>query len=190
MRGGPTLQGRAKFLRQNMTEAERILWRELRRHRLGQRFRRQFPVPPCIADFACIEARVIVEVDGGQHAEPGEHDRRDALLCEEGWWVLRFWNNDIFDNLTGVLETISASLAARNPHPDPPPLAGDGATSAGVSTSPSPASGGGPTPPPPQAGEGRGGGFAAQTRFDPISTGRTRSPAPQSAAAFGLATRH
>jgi very-short-patch-repair endonuclease len=126
MRGGPALKQRAKRLRTSMTEAEQRLWRELRRHQLGHRFRRQFTIPPYIADFACVEARLIVEVDGGQHSQTGEHDRRDALLCDESWRVLRFWNSDVFDNLPGALETISAALAARNPLPHPPPLAGEG----------------------------------------------------------------
>ena len=103
MRGGLPKRNQARNLRRNMTDAEQALWRELRRNRFGWRFRRQFPIPPYIVDFACLEARLIVEADGGQHAQPSDHDRRDAALRAEGWRVLRFWNNDILENRAGVL---------------------------------------------------------------------------------------
>jgi very-short-patch-repair endonuclease len=109
-----------------MTDAEQMLWGGLRRHRLGWRFRRQFPIPPYVADFVCIEARLIIEADGGQHARPGEHDRRDRRLRQRGWRVIRFWNNEILANLPGVLQTITAALGPpreHRPHPNPPPLA-------------------------------------------------------------------
>ncbi|MBV9858941.1 MAG: endonuclease domain-containing protein [Alphaproteobacteria bacterium] len=168
MRGGPVLTARARRLRGNMTEAERLLWNELRRSRLGWRFRRQFPVPPYVADFACLEARLIVEADGGQHARTGDHDRRDMTLRRAGWRVLRFWNNEIFENCPGVLETISNALGPRSqehPHPNHPPPAGEGvsaAPSAALSSFPprqaregvsAPAAAPSSSPPP-QAGEG------------------------------------
>ena len=112
-----------------MTEAERVLWRELRKYSLGWRFRRQFPIPPYIVDFACVEARLIVEADGGQHGLPGDHDVSDRELQRQGWRVLRFWNNDIVANRQGVLGTIADALGpprGGNPHPNPPPLAGEG----------------------------------------------------------------
>jgi primosomal protein N' (replication factor Y) len=117
------------MLRRNMTRAEQMLWRELRRNNIGWRFRRQYPVPPYIVDFACVEARLIIEADGGQHSEPGEHDRRDELLRRANWRVLRFWNNEILGNRAGVLQTIAEALRpwpAIYPHPNPPPQAGEG----------------------------------------------------------------
>jgi very-short-patch-repair endonuclease len=131
MRGGSPMRNNARRLRRNMTDAEQALWRELRRNSLGWRFRRQCPIPPYIVDFACIEARLIVEVDGGQHARPGDHDRRDATLHRKGWRVLRFWNNEVLENRAGVLQTISEALGAWPsiyPHPNPPPQTGEGAS--------------------------------------------------------------
>jgi very-short-patch-repair endonuclease len=106
-------------LRHDPTDAEKHLWDGLRERRLGWDFRRQHPMPPYFADFACIAARLIVEVDGGQHAEPGDHDRRDEYLRSKGWRVLRFWNNDVLHNRDGVLQTIAAAL----PPPRPSPVA-------------------------------------------------------------------
>src|SRR6516165_9154524 len=129
MRGGLPLKNRARALRGNMTHPERALWKELRDYKLGWRFRRQFPIPPYIVDFACIEARLIIEVDGGQHARPGDHDLRDGELQRDGWRVLRFWNNEILASREGVLRTIAEMLGPpqrQSPHPNPPPLAGEG----------------------------------------------------------------
>jgi len=129
MRGGMALKTQARKLRANMTAAEKVLWQELRDHKLGWRFRRQFPVPPYIVDFACVEARLIVEADGGQHSLSGDHDVRESQLRRQGWRVLRFWNNEILANRQGVLRTIVETLGPphkRNPHPGPPPLAGEG----------------------------------------------------------------
>jgi len=127
MRGGRTITVRAQRLRRESTDAERALWRILRQNRLGRRFRRQFPIPPYIVDFACLEVQLIVEADGGQHALPGDHDKRDAFLSSKGWQVLRFWNNDIMQNIEGVFQRIVEALE-RSPHPNPPPLAGEGET--------------------------------------------------------------
>jgi len=129
MRGGPALRNRAPTLRGNMTDAEQMLWKELRKNRLGWRFRRQLPIRPYVADFACIEARLIVEADGGQHARPEDHDLRDSELRRQGWRVLRFWNNQILANPEGVMRTIAEALGPpreQSPHPNPPPLAGEG----------------------------------------------------------------
>ena len=111
-----------------MTDAEQLLWRELRRNTLGWRFRRQFPIPPYIVDFACIEARLIIEIDGGQHATPVNDERRDDILRRQGWRVLRFWNNEVFENRAGVLQTIAErwALAVRLPPPQPSPACGGG----------------------------------------------------------------
>ena len=143
MRGGTILRSRARELRVNSTDAERALWRELRQYQLGARFRRQFPIPPYVVDFACIETRLIVEADGGQHALSRSDKRRDRYLMARGWRILRFWNNEILLNHAGVLQIIAEALGTC-PHPDPPPPAGEG-----VMTD---------APPPPLAGEGWGGG--------------------------------
>jgi very-short-patch-repair endonuclease len=127
MRGGEPMKVRARQLRNSLTDAERALWRELRHRRLGFRFRRQFPIPPYIVDFACVEEQLIVEADGGQHSRPGDHEKRDRDLQRQGWRLLRFWNNDILANRDGVLRTIAETL--RPPpeeNPNPPPPAGEG----------------------------------------------------------------
>jgi very-short-patch-repair endonuclease len=106
-----------------MTDAERVLWRYLRsRQRHGIKFRRQHPVGRYIADFACVDARLVVEIDGGQHSEQAAEDaHRTRVLQLRGYRVLRFWNNEVLDNLAGVVETIDAALMARLPPPRPSP---------------------------------------------------------------------
>ncbi|MFN7780193.1 MAG: endonuclease domain-containing protein [Betaproteobacteria bacterium] len=100
-----------------MTDAEQKLWYALRHKQLhGHRFRRQHPVGPYIADFACIEAKLVIEVDGGQHNEPDIDRHRDEFLTSQGWRVLRFWNNQILSELDAVLEVIASAL-----RPAPPP---------------------------------------------------------------------
>jgi primosomal protein N' (replication factor Y) len=129
MRGGASIKTNARGLRRKLTDAEQVLWKELRKYRLGRRFRRQFPIPPYIVDFACVEEHLIVEADGGQHARPGDYDFRDGELRRQGWRVLRFWNNEILANREGVLRTIVETLGRpleQSPHPNPPPLAGEG----------------------------------------------------------------
>lgn len=103
---GPPIR-KARALRQTMTDAERALWRRLRHDQLGVRFRRQHPVGPYVADFACRPLRLIVEVDGGQHAVRCARDqRRDAWLKEQGFSVLRFWNHDVLGDLDAVVDRI------------------------------------------------------------------------------------
>src|SRR5215472_10840889 len=129
MRGGSTITKHARERRVNMTEAEQVLWKELRKYSLGWRFRRQFPISPYIVDFAYLEARLVVEADGGHHARSGGRDLRDSELRRRGWRVLRFWNNEILANREGVSRTITETLGPppdRSPHPNPPPLAGEG----------------------------------------------------------------
>jgi primosomal protein N' (replication factor Y) len=105
------MRRRSRDLRRNQTDVERILWRYLKGRQVnGWRFRRQHPIPPYIADFACIEAKLIVEADGGQHAESQRDAVRDRRLQGEGWRILRFWNVDILKNMSGVIETIMAEL--------------------------------------------------------------------------------
>lgn len=93
-----------------MTKAERVLWREIRyRQILGRKFRRQAPIGPFIADFLCVECRLVIELDGGQHALAAGRASdagRDTCLAAQGYIVLRFWNNEVADNLAGVLERI------------------------------------------------------------------------------------
>jgi very-short-patch-repair endonuclease len=100
-------------LRNTQTDAERKLWFELRDRRLGGfKFVRQEAIGPYIVDFICREQKLIVEVDGGQHAESAKDVVRDAYLTREGYRVMRFWNNDVLRNREGVLETILAALQA------------------------------------------------------------------------------
>ena len=120
----------ARQLRNNATDAERALWRWLRRRQLGgYKFSRQLPVEGFVCDFICREAKLIVEVDGGQHdLDRFKDEQRTALLEGAGFNVIRFWNNEVLENIEGVLQTILRALA-----PDPPlplPLEG-GETSPG-----------------------------------------------------------
>ena len=103
---------RARRLRADATDAERKLWAALRgRRQGGPKFRRQVPIDRYFADFACFEARLIVELDGGQHADQADYDaRRTETLNACGWRVIRFWNTDVIENLDGVVETILAEL--------------------------------------------------------------------------------
>ena len=121
----------AKKLRRDMTDAERRLWSVLRNAQLnGAKFRRQQPIGPFIADFVCQQSRLIIEADGGQHPESCTDAGRTAFLQSKGYRVLRFWNNDILQNLEGVAESILAALAT--PHPaqaapeSPSPSRGEG----------------------------------------------------------------
>jgi len=108
----PSQLGNARHLRKNMTDAEQRIWRALRlRQILGVKFRRQHPIGAYIADFICIERKLIVEVDGGQHAEQIVEDNvRTAWLEAQGYRVMRFWNNEVLQNIEGVLETIRCEL--------------------------------------------------------------------------------
>jgi very-short-patch-repair endonuclease len=124
---------RARALRQSSTDAERLIWSHLRNRQLaGFKFRRQHPVGPFFADFACLEAKLIVEIDGGQHFEPeaAEKDRRrTAALKNSGFDVMRFDNRQVLLETDAVLESILNQLQARHPHPNPPPQVGEGAKS-------------------------------------------------------------
>ncbi|PQA85766.1 endonuclease domain-containing protein [Hyphococcus luteus] len=104
----------AKNLRRSQTEAERTLWSKLRNRQLGGfKFKRQVPKGPYVVDFYCAEAHLVIELDGGQHAdeEAVAHDaKRTSFLQESGFRVLRFWNSDIAEGIEGVLETIWAKL--------------------------------------------------------------------------------
>jgi len=108
--------GRARDLRRDQTPVEARLWSRLRNRQLdGFKFRRQLPIEGYIADFVCIDAKLVVELDGGQHAEQAEYDaRRTAALEAAGFDVLRFWNTDAFENIEGVLEMIRRRLRAES----------------------------------------------------------------------------
>jgi len=111
--GGGSIELTARTLRRNLTEAERQLWRRLRLQQLGgHRFRRQQPLGPYIVDFICLEKRLIVEVDGGQHAEEAESDaQRTGWLEAQGFRVLRFWNTEVLQQIETVKEMIWAALS-------------------------------------------------------------------------------
>jgi very-short-patch-repair endonuclease len=113
------LRSNARALRKNSTDAERILWSELRDHRLnGAGFRRQVPIGNYIADFICHAAKLVIELDGGQHfSERSEaaDAARSAAIEIKGFQVLRFSNHDVMTNRAGVLETIAAAVAERAP---------------------------------------------------------------------------
>jgi very-short-patch-repair endonuclease len=131
---------RARRLRAKTTETERLLWKRLRTIDIsGSHFRRQIAIGPYVADFACMAARLIIELDGSQHntdARKLQDERRTRWLEAEGFRVIRFWNNDLAHNMDGVLETIYAALYGsrdaepsrlkhdrRSRHPTPPRFA-------------------------------------------------------------------
>jgi very-short-patch-repair endonuclease len=104
----------AKGLRSQMTDAEHRLWYRLRAHRfLDLKFKRQAPIGPYVVDFVCLEYRLIVEVDGGQHAENAADRKRDAWLTSEGYRVLRFWNDDVLKRTDVLLGEIARAVTLR-----------------------------------------------------------------------------
>lgn len=115
---------RARQLRSNMTEAEKALWQRLRILRpLSHHFRRQVPMGPYIVDFCCHRAKLVIEVDGGQHASADNvklDAKRTMWLENEDYRVMRFWNNEVMSNLEGVMDVILKALTA-HPTPTPPP---------------------------------------------------------------------
>ena len=112
---------RARRLRREMTPQEKLLWAQLRGRRFeGAKFRKQMWLAGYVADFACPEARLVVEADGSQHAKDVEYDAaREDAFARLGWRSLRFWNNEINDNLEGVLTQISTALPSPS-HPAVP----------------------------------------------------------------------
>ena len=103
-----SLHNTAKHLRKRLTDAERVLWNRLRARQIeGVKFRREEPIDNYIVDLVCFENRLIIEVDGGQHATEKNKDiDRDNYLKKNGFRVLRFWNSEVFTNMDGVLEMI------------------------------------------------------------------------------------
>ena len=120
----------ARRLRRDATDAERRLWYRLRSRQVdGAKFVRQEPIGRYVVDFVCRDLRLIVEVDGGQHAIDRRDAVRDQWFSDQGYRVLRFWNNDVLANTRGVLESIATALTeltslqtrGATPHPDPLP---------------------------------------------------------------------
>ncbi|MFO0966094.1 MAG: endonuclease domain-containing protein [Gemmataceae bacterium] len=127
----------ARSLRKNMTDAERRLWAELRRRQLlNFKFRRQAPIGAYVVDFVCVPARLIVELDGGQHnleENKAKDEKRTTWLSSQGFHVMRFWNHDVFESLDAILEVIWSYLRkvaalqeveSPTPHPNPSPQGG------------------------------------------------------------------
>jgi very-short-patch-repair endonuclease len=112
---------RARQLRRDQTDAEQALWARLRDRQLcGAKFRRQHPIGPFVADFCCPQGKLIVELDGGQHATRVAADQKRArFLQEQGYRVLRFWNHDVLGNTEAVLERIVEALSLPSPLPSP-----------------------------------------------------------------------
>jgi len=113
---------RARLLRRDQTDAERVLWLQLRDRRLrGLKFKRQVPIDRYVVDLLCADARLVIELDGGQRATSDESNRTEILEAM-GYLVVRFWNNDVLENTDGVLEEILNVLDRPDPpHPDPLP---------------------------------------------------------------------
>jgi len=103
----PRARANARKMRKAMTDAELKLWNALRAHRLmGISFRRQMPIAGYIVDFACPAQKIIVEVDGSQHADSKRDRNRDDMLASLGWRILRFWNDDVLRDIDGVCQHI------------------------------------------------------------------------------------
>jgi very-short-patch-repair endonuclease len=113
-----SLRNNARKLRRDMTDVERVLWRLLRDRRLaGYKFRRQAPFGNFILDFVCDDRRLVVEADGGQHADSQGDRERDAFLRRNGFAVIRYWNHEILENAEGVVFDLLHRLDAPTPHP-------------------------------------------------------------------------
>jgi very-short-patch-repair endonuclease len=150
-----TLAIKAQGLRRNSTDAENVLWQKIRNRQVcGAKFKKQFPIGPYVADFACIEKMLVIEVDGGQHYESNKDKTRTEYLKKRGYDVLRFWNNEILGNIEGVIDTLALKISrdsfsrsagegwdegvvqhercsgaadyVGHPHPNPLPQAGEG----------------------------------------------------------------
>lgn len=113
----------ARGLRKGQTDAEQLLWQQLRNTQLGIKFRRQQPIGKYIVDFVSMDLHLIIEVDGGQHNESAHDKQRDTFLRDEGYQVLRFWNNEVLENIDGVCARIMEVIAQSRLQEGPPPVA-------------------------------------------------------------------
>jgi very-short-patch-repair endonuclease len=129
-----SLLDNAKTLRRNLTDAEQRLWYYLRAHRfMGRKFKRQKPIGRYVVDFICLEEKLVIELDGGQHADNHEYDQeRDAWLRGQGYTVLRFWNNELMNETESVLDRIrlaieheAVSSETLSPGPSPTSVRGE-----------------------------------------------------------------
>ena len=119
--------GRARLLRRALTPAELALWARIRGRQLGDcKFVRQEPIDRYYVDFVCRERRLIIELDGGQHAESAKDSQRDRALCALGYRMIRIWNNDVIENLDGVLQRLLSELEKSPLTPALSPPAGRG----------------------------------------------------------------
>lgn len=123
--GGAKMVPNARQLRKNLTDAEQKLWRHIRERQMkGYKFRRQAPIGKYIVDFVCFEKKLIIELDGGQHATQFDYDQhRSQWLQSQGFIVIRFWNHDVLQDIEVVKNVILKKLS---PHPDLPPQRGEG----------------------------------------------------------------
>ncbi|MCB9982076.1 MAG: 16S rRNA processing protein RimM [Rhodospirillales bacterium] len=107
----------ARKLRRDQTDAEKLLWSKLRNRQFENlKFRRQHPIPPYVADFFCEELKLLIELDGGQHT-PEKDAKREKYIEDQGCTVLRFWNNDVLNNIDGILEHIKSHIPSSKPSP-------------------------------------------------------------------------
>jgi very-short-patch-repair endonuclease len=125
---------RAIRLRAEMTDAEKKLWRHIRARQInGHYFRKQVEIGDYVVDFCCLKSRLVIEVDGGQHdARAAQDEARTRWLNGQGYRVIRFWNNEVLQNIDGVLQEVVRALElprlrdVSHPHPNPPPIRGRG----------------------------------------------------------------
>ncbi len=122
------MRDRARELRKTQTDTELKLWQALKQRQIqGVKFRRQYCIGYYIVDFVCLSHRIIIEVDGSQHSEKVEYDLiRTEFLSKMGYQVLRFWNNEVFQNLEAVLESINNAVTMTAPTPSLPRKRGRG----------------------------------------------------------------
>jgi very-short-patch-repair endonuclease len=117
---------RARALRRRSTRAELALWRHLRDRQLdGFKFVRQEPIGAYFADFVCRELHLVIEIDGGQHADSVIDGQRDLMMRKLGYRTIRVWNNEVLGNIEGVLEMLKQELEPQAPHPVPLPASGE-----------------------------------------------------------------